>query len=405
MTALLTFLLFTGLVALLTWWLTRGSRQRTVTDFFLAGRALPAGFIAGSLLLTNLSTEQLVGLNGAAYKDGLSVMAWEVVAALSLVLLALFFLPRYLQRGIVTVPQFLGERFDGVTRTLIGVLFILAYGVILLPIVLYTGATGLAGMLDLKAFTGWESDTAVLWGTVWFIGLLGSAYAVTGGMRSIAISDTLNGLGLLVGGLLITVLALHAVNSEGVLPALRDMARDRPGSFNSLGGPGSLVPFPTLFTGVLLLNLFYWTTNQQILQRTFAARSLREGQKGILIAGGFKILAPLILVIPGMAAFHLRGEYGLVEKQDMAYGVLVREVLPASLTGFFAAVVVGAIISTFNSVPTARPPSSAWMPTRAGERTASARRFVRAVSSVPCWPCLWPRSWPISPASSGICRR
>ncbi len=351
MLILLTFLFFTGLVGFLTWRFTRGRDASTPSGYFLAGRALAGGVVAGSLLLTNLSTEQLVGLNGAAFAGGLEVMAWEVIAALSLVVLALVFLPRYLARGVATVPQFLESRFDARTGTLIGIIFILAYALILLPIILYTGAVGLSSMLDLKGLTGWQSDAAVLWASVWSIGILGSLYAVCGGLRAIAVSDTLNGIGLLAGGTLITVYALLEVNPEGVLPALSELAGSHPEKFNSLGGRESSVPFSTLFTGVLLINLFYWTTNQQILQRAFGARSLKEGQKGVLIAGGFKILAPAILVLPGIAAFHLAREGGLeVDSQDKAYGALVREVLPGPLTGFFAAVVVGAVISSFNSV-------------------------------------------------------
>ncbi len=349
MTTLLTFLLFTGLVGLLTWYLTRKDDHGTSTGYFLAGRTLTGGFIAGSLLLTNLSTEQLVGLNGAAFKDGVAVMAWEVIAAASLVVMALYFLPKYLRGGIATIPEFLERRFDGGTRSITSFIFILAYACILLPIILYTGATGLMGILDLRELTGIESETALLWLAVWFIGIVGSIYAIFGGLRTVAVSDTLNGFGLLVGGVLITVLGLRAVAGDdgGILHGLGELKRAHPEKFNSIGGPDSSVPFSTLFTGVLLLNLFYWTTNQQIIQRTFGASSLKEGQKGILIAGIFKILAPIILVLPGIIAFHLYAANGI--KPDHAYGTLVQNVLPDSLRGFFAAAIVGAILSSFNS--------------------------------------------------------
>ncbi|MBM3866612.1 MAG: solute:sodium symporter family transporter, partial [Verrucomicrobia bacterium] len=201
---LLTFLFFTGLVGLLTWRLTRGDDHRTATGYFLAGRTLTGGYIAGSLLLTNISTEQLVGLNGAAFTDGLAVMAWEVIAATALVVMALYFLPRFLRSGITTVPEFLGTRFAAHTRAITTVIFIAAYAVILLPIILYTGATGLMGILDLRAITGIQDVTTLRWVTVWFIGIVGSLYAIFGGLRSVAVSDTLNGFGLLVGSVLIT---------------------------------------------------------------------------------------------------------------------------------------------------------------------------------------------------------
>ena len=147
---LFTFLFFTGLVGLLTWILTRKDDHQTSSGYFLAGRSLTGGYIAGSLLLTNLSTEQLIGLNGDAFRDGISVMAWEVIAGASLVVMALFFLPKYLRSGIATVPEFFEQRFNGATRSITSFIFIIAYTLILLPIILYTGATGLMGILDLK---------------------------------------------------------------------------------------------------------------------------------------------------------------------------------------------------------------------------------------------------------------
>ena len=345
----ISFLFFTGLVAVLTWWLTRGDRHDTREGYFLAGRTLTAGYIAGSLLLTNLSTEQLIGLNGSAFVDGLSVMAWEVVAALALVAMALFFLPRYLRSGIATVPELLEQRFDRTTRSLTAILFIAAYAAILLPIILYTGATGMIGILDLSAITGIESPSTLLWLVVWAIGTVGAIYAVVGGLRTVAVSDTLNGIGLYGGGIIITWLGLMAVNDAGPLAALAEMRAAHPEHFNSIGRADQQVPFATLFTGVLLLNLFYWTTNQQIIQRTFGARSLAEGQKGLLLAGAFKLFGPVILVLPGLIAFHLYAGTGGGVRPDHAYGTLVRDVLPVWLTGFFAAAVFGAILSSFNS--------------------------------------------------------
>ena len=350
MLALASFLFFTSLVGLVTYFLTRRDDHDSATGYFLAGRTLTGGDIAGSLLLTNLSTEQLVGLNGLAFKNGLSVMAWEVIAAASLVVLALIFLPKYLRSGIATVPQFLEQRFDSGTRNLTTAIFLLAYVGILLPTILYTGATGLTQILDMESMTGIQDYSALIWVTVWLIGLVGSVYAIFGGLRTVAVSDTLNGLGLLLGGMLITWYGLQAVNSEGALAALETLKEQYPEKFNSLGGPKDSVPFSTLFSGVLLINLFYWTTNQQIIQRTFGAKNLAEGQKGVLIAGIFKILAPAILVLPGIIAFHLYQTGQIDGAGDLSYGALVHYVLPPSLTGFFAAVIFGSILSTFNSV-------------------------------------------------------
>ncbi len=345
---ILTFLFFTALVGVLTWWLTRKDDDASSTGYFLAGRTLTGGYIAGSLLLTNLSTEQLVGLNGAAYQDGILVMAWEVLAAASLVVMAIFFLPKYLRSGIATIPEFLEERFNGTTRSLTSLIFIVAYAAILLPMILYTGATGMRDILDLEAMTGIKDDTVLLWASVWFIGIVGSIYAIFGGLRAVAVSDTLNGFGLLVGGILITVLALNAAGDGNALAGLAEVKAAHPEKFVSLGGDRSSVPWHTLFSGVVLLNLFYWTTNQQIIQRAFAAKNLAEGQRGVLIAAFFKVLTPLILILPGIVALHLYSDE--VTHPDRAYGILVSHVLPDWLTGFFAAVVAGAILSSFNSV-------------------------------------------------------
>ncbi len=359
-----TFIFFTALVALLTWWKTRGTLLNTDEGYFLAGRSLTGVFIAGSLLLTNLSTEQLIGLNAGSFNDGLSVMCWEVVAGFSLVVLALYFLPRYLKSGIATVPQFLEERYGPSVRALTAAIFIIAYMVILLPFVLFLGANGLNGMLGLEKMFG-LTEIQTIWVVIILIAALGGAYAIFGGLRAVAVSDTFNGVGLLVGGLMITYFSLQIVAGAegGFSGALSKINAADPDAFQSLGTANEETHWPTLFTGVLLLNFFYWCTNQQIIQRTFAAKNLAEGQKGVLLAAFFKILAPLILVLPGIVAAYLVLEaedarmiesVGTNEKGDWvsnrAYGALVARVLPEWLLGFFAAVVVGSILSTFNSV-------------------------------------------------------
>jgi SSS family solute:Na+ symporter len=356
---LLSFLGFTAFAAFLTFLLTRGQDKRSADGFFLGGRSLTFPVIAGSLLLTNLSTEQMVGLNGAAFKDGLCVMAWEVVAVIALVLMALFFLPRFLRAGITTVPQFLENRFDRRTQTLANMIFLVAYAFILIPIILYSGAVGLSQMLDLKTLTGITEpvtilgravapDTVILWGTVFMIGIMGSLYSRFGSLKTLAVLDTINGVGLLVGGFMIAAFALSRVSDgQGMLEGFRQLQAANPERLNSIGTPETSVPFSTLFTGVALLNLFYWCTNQQIIQRTFGASSLAEGQKGVLLTGLLKLLGPIYLVLPGIVAYHLFAKDGIAN--DMAYGTLVREVLPAHLAGFFAAVMVGAILSSFNA--------------------------------------------------------
>ena len=348
MLTVVSFILFTLFAAALTWWITRRDETSSSEGFFLGGRSLTFPIIAGSLLLTNLSTEQMVGLNGAAFKDGLSVMAWEVVAVIALVLMALFFLPKFLRSGITTVPQFLENRYGSLTQTIANTIFLLAYALILIPLVLYTGARGLIDMMDLATLTGIKDDTTLLRYTTVLIGVCGLLYSRFGGLRTLAVLDTINGIGLLIGGFTIAFLALNAVGgNEGIGAGWNELNTKHVERLDSTGSNEFGLPFGTLFTGVALLNLFYWCTNQQIIQRTFGASSLAEGQKGVLLTGGLKLLGPLYLVLPGLVAYHLYASEGI--SNDQAYGTLVSRLLPDHLTGFFAAVMVGAILSSFNA--------------------------------------------------------
>lgn len=341
------FVFFMVLVAVLTWLITHKDERGSQDGYFLGGRSLTFPLIAGSLLLTNLSTEQLVGLNGDAFQYGLSVMVWEVVAVLALVAMALFFLPKFLRSGITTVPELLEHRYGHSTQVICNFTFLLAYAVILLPIILYTGATGMIGILDLSSLTGIEDRGTLTMMIIWVVGVVGGIYALSGGLRSVAVSDTINGVGLLTGGLLITVFGLSALGDGSALAGLEFLGENVPERLNSIGGPDDAVPFTTIFSGVLLINFFYWTTNQQIIQRTLGASSLAEGQKGVLLTGGLKLLGPIYLVLPGIIAFALFQSKGLAPVD--AYGSLVNEVLPKPLAGFFAAAMMGAILSSFNS--------------------------------------------------------
>lgn len=345
---IISFIVFTLFAAGLTWFITRKDEKDSSEGFFLGGRSLTFPIIAGSLLLTNLSTEQMVGLNGSAYANGLSVMAWEVVAVVALVLMAIFFLPKFLRTGITTVPQFLEQRYDRNAQSIANTIFLLAYTFLLIPLILYTGAVGLISMIDLKALTGIEDYNTLLRGTVVLIGVIGMIYSRFGGLRTLAVLDTINGVGLLVGGMLVAYFALNAAgDGSGISAGWQALKEGQPDRMNSMGAPGSEVPFSTLFTGVALLNLFYWCTNQQIIQRTFGASSLAEGQKGVLLTAALKLLGPLYLVLPGLVAFQLY--MGKDIPNDQAYGTLVRDLLPEHLTGFFAAVMIGAILSSFNA--------------------------------------------------------
>lgn len=345
MLTFVSFLSFTLLVAFVSWRKTRGDDTKTATGYFLAGRSLTSVVIAGSLLLTNLSTEQLVGLNGGAVKHGMAVMAWEVVAALAMLLMAVVFLPRYLRSGITTVPQFLEKRYDASTRSITACLFLGSLVINFLPFVLYSGALFMRDVFGLSEAFG-VSDTSALWITVVGIGLVGSCYAVFGGLKAVAVSDTLNGVGLLIGGLAIPILGLIALGDGSFTAGIFELTQTHPEKLSPIGGADSAVPFDTLFTGMIMINTYYWCTNQAIVQRTFGAKSLAEGQKGLLIAAFCKLAGPFYLVLPGIIAFHMFADIG---NGDQAYGMLVSALMPQWALGFFAAVIFGAILSSFNS--------------------------------------------------------
>lgn len=347
MLGIISFVGFTVLVAVIAYFATRSTNESTSDGYFLGGRSLTAGVIAGSLLLTNLSTEQLIGLNGSAYKDGLSVMAWETLAAIAMVVTAIFLLPRYLKGGLTTVPQFLAKRFDVTTKTITSGLFLTGYVVVLLPVILYSGSVAISGMFDVPSLLGVSDKTALVI-CIWGIGIIGSIYAVFGGLKAVAVSDSINAVGLMIGGILIPIFGLMAIGDGSVMTGIDALMTTNPERFDSTGNHGQEVPFVTIFTGMMLVQLFYWGTNQQIIQRALGAKSLAEGQKGLLLASFLKILGPLILVLPGMIAYHYF-EGGL-DSSDLAYPELVRAVLPKPLVGFFAAVLFGAILSSFNSV-------------------------------------------------------
>ena len=343
----LTFIGFTALVAIISYYKTRNTEETSSDGYFLGGRSLTAGVIAGSLLLTNLSTEQIVGLNGASYESGLSVMVWETLAAIAMVVTAIFLLPRYLKGGLTTVPGFLAKRFDVTTKTLTSVLFLTGYVVVLLPVILYSGSLAISGMFDIPELLG-VTHTQSIWICVWGIGVIGSIYAVFGGLKAVAVSDSINAIGLLIGGILIPIFGLMMIGDGSILDGLSTLTTENPDKFKSMGGPTDPVPFYTIFTGMMLVQLFYWGTNQQIIQRALGAKDLKEGQKGLLLASFIKILGPLIVVLPGIIAYHLF--QGNLESADSAYPMLVKKVLPGAWVGFFGAVLFGAILSSFNSV-------------------------------------------------------
>lgn len=341
------FVGFTLLVAVVSWYATRKTDENSAEGYYLGGRTLGAVTIAGSLLLTNLSAEQIVGLNGQAFAEGLMVMAWETLAGVAMVFTALFLLPKYMKKGITTIPQFIESRFDKQTKVFLSMLFLFAYGLVLLPTILYSGSLAFSTMFDLPSVLNMDS-WSVIWICVWSIGIIGMIYAVFGGLKAVAVSDLINAIGLLAGGILIPVFGLILIGDGNLGTGLKTLWDSNPEKFEMVGGVDSSIPFETIFTGMMIAQVYYWGTNQSILQRVFGAKSLKEGQKGMLLAAFVKFIIPIIVVVPGIISWHVFG--GQLDNPDQAYPALVAKVLPAAFTGFFAAVLFGAVLSSFNSL-------------------------------------------------------
>jgi SSS family solute:Na+ symporter len=355
MLTICSFLLFTVFVAVVAWWKTHDDRQDTATGYFLAGRSLTWPVIGGSLLLTNLSTEQLVGINGGGYQHGMLLMTWEVWSSLSIVAMALIFLPRYLKSGITTIPEFLEIRFDRSVRLFTSCVSVVLIAFILLPFILFSGAEFMIPVFNVQEYLGKHTGFNLIVVSS-LLAIIGGCYAIIGGLKAVAVSDTVNGIGLAFGGLLIPIFGLSFVGNGDIVQGLTTIIKDHPGRMAPMGDSDANIPWHTLFTGVTLLTTFYWCTNQGIVQRTFAAKSLAEGQKGTLFAAFMKLLGPLYLVLPGIIAWHIvsSGKYdtanvALPVDQNGSYGFLVKLVLPGWAVGIFAATIFGAILSSFNS--------------------------------------------------------
>ena len=330
------FALLTIVMALATWWQVRrmgrqdggtGRSTDSNREFFLAGGSLKWPFIAGSITLTNLSTDQLVGMNG---NQMLLLAWWELSAVVGLAILALVFLPVYYRNNCTTTTELLQKKYGSKhLRALVSLMFLAGNVLIYLPITLYTGA------LFLRTVSGADLPLLPL---AALLGVVGSLYAILGGLRAVAVYDTIAGVGVLGSALAVVWLALSAIGFDfSGIPAER---------LSMIGGPASPIPWPTLLTGMVFIQMFYWSTNQNITQRAMAAPNLREGQKGVFAAGIIRLMiVPAIVVLPGVAAYKLFGVTG-----DATYGKVVAAVMPAWASGAFAAFMAAAVLTHYTSI-------------------------------------------------------
>lgn len=327
------FVALTVLIALLTYWKVHGKganrteESGSTKEVFLAGGGLTWLFVAGSITLTNLSTEQLVGMNG---NQMLLLAWWEICGFVGLLILAFIFVPIYYRNNCTTVTELLERRYNGGSiRTAISALFLLGNILIYLPAALYSGSLFLKSMLGVD------------WSLLWFaapMAIIAAIYTITGGLRAVAVMDTYSGIGVLAIAFLVVILALAAVDFD-----LSTVPAERTSMIGSIESP---IPFHTLFTGMIFIQIFYWSTNQNITQKAMTAPTVREAQKGVMAAAIVRILIiPAIVVIPGVVAYKLFGSLG-----DAAYGKLVAHVLPGWMSGAFAAMMMAAVIAHTSAI-------------------------------------------------------
>jgi SSS family solute:Na+ symporter len=319
-----------GTIAVLTYIKCKGEISRSTNsnkEYFLAGGGLTWVFVAGSITLTNLSTDQLVGMNG---NQMLLLALWELSGFMGLMILAKVFLPVYYRNNCTTTTELLERRYNSKhVRALVSAMFLFINVFVFQPAVIYTGA------LFMISMTGIQIDLVTIAAA---FAIFGAAYAVIGGLRAVAVSDTYGGVLVLAMGLLVVVLSLMAIDFDfSGIPAER---------LTLIGDSDSPIPWHTLLTGMLFIQIFYWSTNQTITQRAMAAPTVKEAQKGVYAAAFIRVVfIPSMVVIPGIVAFKLYGDIG-----DQAYGRIVGDLLPGWLSGIFAAAIAAAVLSSFNSM-------------------------------------------------------
>lgn len=346
--ALFYFLLINVLVAVFSWWKMRqesSTKNQTLEEYFLGKRSLGFVMLGGLLFLSNVNGVQFVGENESVYRNNMSVMAWGITSVLAMIIVAEFFMPRYLRSGVITTPDFLEDRYDASTKRIVSFIFLFSYLINMLPSVLYGGAVVLNGIFHFSDFTGLDS-WSMLWIIVICLALVGGLYTIFGGIRVIAVSDVLLGACLFFAGLCMPYFGLKYLGHGNFRAGLDTILHSKTEHFNAIGSGTDVIPFSTLFTGMLLVNLYYWGMEQYIVQRALASRNLAESQKGIALTALGKLISPLMLNIPGVIAVHL---YSTMDNPAEVFPRMASDVLPAALTGLIAAVIFGAAITSFNA--------------------------------------------------------
>lgn len=344
------FVVFFGYIILIVFlglWVSveKKGHKKDSKDYFLASKALPWWAVGASLIASNISAEQVIGMSGSGYVIGLAIASYEWMAALTLILVAKYFLPILIDKGIYTMPQFLEIRFDKRLRTILAVFWLLVYIFVNLTSVLYLGALALRTIMGIP-----------LWYGIIGLAVFSSLYTIYGGLKAVAWTDVVQVVVLIGGGLVTTILALDAVAQtvglSGCVNGFLELVRQAPDKFDMIldkSNPNysKLPGIGVLVGGMWVANLFYWGCNQYITQRALAAKNIREAQKGLAFAGYLKLLMPIIVVIPGVAAFVLKAN---LVKPDEAYPWLLNNYVFAGVKGLAFAALIAAIVSSLSSM-------------------------------------------------------
>jgi solute:Na+ symporter, SSS family len=343
--AITAFVIFTSIVVFISWYKTRKDKQDTSGAHFLASRKLGFLTVGGALFFTNISATQFIGENESVYISNMAVMAWGMTSVFAMLIVSEFFIPMYLRSGITTTPDFLEERYDAGTKKIVSVIFLASYLVNLLPYVLYSGAVAFNGLFNISGWLKIDYWTTI-WILVWLMGATGFIFSLLGGMKAIAISDTVMGIGMFIGCILLPYFGLKYLGNGSMQIGIQTILSAKQEHINSIGSSKDSVPFSTLFTGMILVNLYYWGMEQYIVQQMLASKSLAESQKGIALACTGKIISPLVLNIPGLIAVHL---YTKMKNTAEVFPKMVSDVSPPLLTGYMAAIIFWAALTTFNA--------------------------------------------------------
>ncbi|MCE5251033.1 solute:sodium symporter family transporter [bacterium] len=311
----------------------KSRKEETGEDFFLASRSLFWPLIGLSLIAANISTEHFVGMSGqGAGITGLAVASYEWLASITLVFVALFFLPKFLNCGIYTIPEYLEYRYNSTARAIMAFYTVVIYAFVTIAAVVYSGALTLFTIFDMKLIYA-----------VWLIGGIATFYTTWGGLKAVAWADLFQGSALIIGGVITMILGFRAVGVSNFFETNADKLHV------ILPHNHPVIPWTALVIGLWIPNFYYWGLNQFITQRTLAAQSLKQGQLGIIFAALIKLTIPFIIVFPGIMAAQLYRDQ-LAVTSDAAYPLLIRNLIPTGLKGFIFAAIAGAVISTLASM-------------------------------------------------------